>query len=188
MFAKYQYSGATPDTRTEIIDDETALWCSRMCVGEGGLVCSDEKISSMLWALMNRAFLWRGRNNYPTYLKLMRAFSQPINPRWQRGGDLAIKWAGRPPASLSRLSRRAHICSMDWSDIPIHIKKAVCAFQVGELFIPDIWTTINKARISNWASLPSTPKKYPWGIDIDGDWFFEDKGLRQGCVVVNIEG
>lgn len=164
------------------IGDETALWMARMCVGEGGKKCSRGKASAMLWALMHRWHLWDRKGRYPTYQALMRAFSQPINPRWQAGGDLAEKWKGSMFASPARLLRRKRISSLKWEKIAPHIRAAVEDFQKGILFPPDNITTISRARITNWASLKKTPKKFPWGLDIDGDWFFEDDGILDGIV------
>ena len=115
-----------------------------------------------------------------TRLKMPR-----INPRWMTGGDLARKYAGRNAASAQRLARRARICAMGYSDIPRQIRQAVRAFAAGELFPPEKLTTISKSRISNWASLKSTPVNFPWGLDIAGDWFFEDANLKDGIVAVD---
>jgi hypothetical protein len=69
-------------------------------------------------------------------------------------------------------------------DIPYEILKAVEDFADGMLFPPEVLNTMKRPRISNWASLPSTPTRFPHGVDIDGDWFFEDKSLVDGCVIV----
>ena len=184
MTAAYIYAGPKKSKRPLIIKYNEVLWLMRMIVGEGGENCSRKKAAALLWAITNRWFLWPGSKLYPTYVSLLRAFSQPINPRWMTGGDLARKYAGRSAASAQRLARRARICATEWDDIPMPIIVAVEDFRNGTLFPPDELTTIDKARISNWASLPSTPLKHPWGIDIDGDWFFEDKNLIPGTVVV----
>lgn len=183
--AIYRYDGSRSLKRTCKINDDTALWMARMCVGEGGLKCSVDKAAAMLWALMNRWMLWDKRHVYPSYKSLMRAFSQPINPRWQRGGDLAIKWEDTTFASPAKLKRRERICSYQWSEIPKRIRDAVSDFQSGKLFPPEILTTLDRPRITNWASLKSTPMRFPWGVDIEGDWFFEDAGILDGCVVVD---
>jgi len=192
MTAKYIYVGPNSQDRVTIIDNETMLWQARMCFGEGGKKCSRNKASAMLWSIMHRWNLWPSRNKFKSYQHLMRAFSQPINPRWQKGGDLAEKYKNKDAGSLERLKRRAYICNLTEKDIKSkapQIWQAVKDFQEGILFMPEILTTIAKPRISNWASLPSTPSKHPWGLDIDGtgDWFFEDKGLIPGFVKVEVE-
>lgn len=166
------------------ISDDDKIWMARMCLGEGGRNCSHDKASAMLWAIMYRWHLWDRNMRYNTYVDLMRAFSQPINPRWRAGGDLADRWMGTPFATPARLARRAWISSRSWDKIPAKIREAVLNFQTGELFPPEVLTTIDRARITNWASLKSTPRKFPWGVDIDGDWFFEDNNIRDGIVLI----
>jgi hypothetical protein len=187
MTATYRYLGPLESNRDRVcqIDEETALWAARMCVGEGGKKCSEEKASAMLWALMNRWFLHPGRRHWPTFLYLMRRFSQPINPRWQAGGDLARKYAGKPAASPERLARRARICALEWDDIPILVRWAVEDLQNGDSIPPDELFTLDHPRISNWASYPGLRERYPHGIDFDGDWFFKDQNLIRGSVVVD---
>lgn len=166
------------------ISDNDKIWMARMCLGEGGRNCSTAKASAMLWAIMNRWHLWDRAQRYPSYVELMRAFSQPINPRWRAGGDLAERWKGSRFATPARLARRAWVSSRPWDKIPERIREAVSDFADGVLFPPDILTTINRSRITNWASLKSTPKKFPWGVDIDGDWFFEDDRIADGIARV----
>jgi hypothetical protein len=186
--AQYMHEGDGMVGRVCTLNDEAALWAARMCVGEGGKQCSRKKASAMLWALMNRFLLHPARNKWPTFLYLMRRFSQPINPRWQRGGDLAKKFAGKPASHPLRLSRRERICKMSWSAIPDQIIKAVTDFQYGELPPPGALKSMDKPRISNWASHKGLSKKYPWGVSFEGgsqpDWFFEDQRLRKGKVIV----
>lgn len=167
--------------KTLEITDDVALWLMRMVVGEGGAKCSTRKTSALCWAIVNRWFLWPGARHYSNFVDMMRAFSQPINPRWGRGGDLAIK-AQEAYCHPGKLKRRERICSMQFKDIPKPIRENVELFAKGELLGPEL--NIEKQRISNWASLKLTSTKYPWGVDIDGDWFFEDENLRDGEVVV----
>jgi hypothetical protein len=179
MTATYRYLGPLESNRDRVcqIDEETALWAARMCVGEGGRKCSEEKAAAMLWALMNRWFLHPARRHWPTFLYLMRRFSQPINPRWQKGGDLARKYRNKPAGSPARLRRRARICALTWDDIPEQILFAVEWFRLGIMPPTDKLLELDHPRISNWASYPGLLERYPWGIDIDGDWFFEDVRL-----------
>ncbi|MDJ0766420.1 MAG: peptidoglycan-binding domain-containing protein [Myxococcota bacterium] len=189
--AAYRYQGPTASNRDRIavIDDETALWAGRMCVGEGGLRCGEKKAVAMLWALMNRYFLHPSRKRWPTYLFLMRNFSQPINPRWQKGGDLAKKYANSPHCTPAKLKRRTHISSLTWGQIPLTVANAVRAFQRGVSPPAEEIIALERPRISNWASHKGLSEKYPWGICFDKsqqpDWFFEDKRLISGSVVVD---
>jgi hypothetical protein len=183
MSVLYKYVGEKKSKPPIEITDEVALWLMRMICGEGGMICSDEKTACLIWAIINRWFLWPGAKNYKTFIAMMRAFSQPINPRWMTGGDLARKYFGRDAASAQRLARRAYICGLKWTDVPWKIRHAVAVFADGLLPYPTTAAASEKPRISNWASLPSTPKRYPWGMNINGDWFFEEENLISGNVV-----
>lgn len=160
------------------IDDKTALWLARMVVGEGGARCSKFKTRVLLNAIVNRWFLFRGARRYRSFISFVRAFSQPINPRWMTGGDLVKKYFGRNNVSKQRLARRARICAMKWEAIPAQIRVLVNMFRKGWAPMPE---TVDRVA-SNWASLPSTPKKYPWGCDVEGDWFFAEAYQRPGQV------
>jgi hypothetical protein len=72
---------------------------------------------------------------------------------------------------------------MSWLQISQVIRDSVVAFTVGELPKPDV-TLEHRARLSNWASYPGVEEKFPWGTDIGGEWFFEDKRLLPGYVEV----
>lgn len=171
---EFYYNGPCKSKKPLLINDKIKLWLKRMVVGEGGKNCSEKKAAMLCWAIVHRWFLWKGARFYPTFLLMMRAFSQPINPRWMTGGDLAKKYIGRKAASKYRLERRARICAM--TKFPRKINRVV------EMFADGLIEFKEPQRVSNWASLESTPKKFPWGFYVDGDWFFEDKNLKQGVV------
>lgn len=181
----YRYEGPVSNPRVETISESEAIRTARMCVGEGGKNCSIAKASLMMWAIMNRLFLWPAGKRFKEYEDLERAFSQPINPRWAEGGDLAKKWAGTKYATAAVLKRRKWVSTLPWEKIPAHIADAVRLFQAGLLFPPDILTTVPRSRITNWASLKKPRKDFPWGFDFEGEWFFEDPGIYEGIVVVD---
>jgi hypothetical protein len=191
MTSKYRYIG-TGNERSLVISDVDALWAMRMCVGEGGHSCTVEKASAMLWAMAYRYLLKPARFWRKPFYKLLRSFSQPINPAWMAGGRFVMRYLSNPikwhrtkeAVSLKRQNRRAYYCSLKLSDIPTQIKITVIAFKAGKLSVPFIFHTVTKQRISNWASLQSTPELYPWGLDINGDWFFEDEKLLPGSIEV----
>jgi len=185
----YRYLGSADNPRTLVVDDDTALWCARMLVGEAGKIHRDEA-SAMLWAMLNRWFLHPGRRHWPTFLDMIRRFSQPINPDWQRGGRLAKKHAGTIHCTRGKLTRRELICSLDWDSPALnHVAEYIVDFQLGILEPPEELFDLDKPRISNWASYKGLPDKYPWGISFEKNkrkrfnWFFEDKRLIAGHVV-----
>lgn len=193
--AVYKYIG--PDrystARSVEITDETALWLGRMTVGEGGFFCSEDKIAAMIWALLNRWFLHPQRLKWRSFLYLVRRFSQPINPRWARGGDLARKYANTVYTTEEKFKRREYISTLEWAGdggtIPYHIEQAIIEAQEGSLLPPQSVLDLRRPRISNWASHKNLKQKRPWGIAFEQgqrfDWFFEDMKLIEGHVVVD---
>ena len=158
------------------------LWLSRMCVGEGGKKCTPEHCCAMIWALINRYLLHPFRDNWPNdFISFVMAFSQPINPRWQYGGDLAIK----NKSSDAKLRRRKSICEMEMHDIPDDITSTVYDMINGKIGITMLSYISQGKRISNWcANSRSARKRYPYGINIGDNWFLEDPDLCDGEVVI----
>ena len=114
---------------------------------------------------------------------MVRAFSQPINPRWMTGGDLAKKYIGRSAASAEKLARRAEMCALNWAEIHWNIRRAVRDVADGVSTYPFSGA---RSRVSNWASLKKTPEKNPLGRYYGGDWMFEDSNLRPGHVICEV--
>lgn len=168
------------------IREEDKIWLARMCVGEGGFKCSREHASAMMWAMVNRYLLHKWRDKWADdFIKFLQAFSQPINPRWRKGGDLALKNANKRSGSRAALRRREKICALLPDDIPETVWNAVDDFAIGCLPLPAAVTALDRPRISNWAAaLKSIQKKYPQGIEIQGNWFLEDDELESGNVVI----
>lgn len=174
------YKGPDRELDTiEICDLESRLWLARMCVGEGGNKCTVEHASAMLTALTNRYLLHPWRHAWREgFIAFVRAFSQPINPRWQAGGDLAIKHK----SSKTVLARRKKICSLTIRGINPSIVSLVDDFITGDW---GLFALLDDCQISNWStSTIKSRKANPNGMDIDGNWFFEDKGLK-GYVTVS---
>jgi hypothetical protein len=176
---KYIYNGTAKSKGPLVIDREIKLWLKRMVLGEGGWRCSDYKAAALCWAIVNRWFLWPGARLYPTFLLMMRAFSVYITPIWMIVGDFIRGNIFKDDAYKYRLAKRARICNAN--KFPKNIESTVELFAIG--LVP----YYEPQRISNWASLPSTPEKHPCGFDVDGDWFFEDKNIKSGFVCVEKE-
>lgn len=179
-------------SKTYSLSEEDVLWLARMVVGEGGYKVSDRKKQALLWAMLQRYMLLEGFRSWKSLASLTRAFSQPINPIWDGVQNAADggkqdrcapggQYHGKPECSADRLRRREEMTKLSWAKIPLHVQEAVRAFQRGELPYPSGVTQ----RINNWASYPSVSDKFPWGQDIGGDWFFEDKGTLDLDVSVN---
>jgi len=196
MTTEYRYSGPKKIYRSLAITNNDALWLMRMCYGEDDRA-SEEEVAAMCWSMVNRFTLHPGRRVWPNFIYMVRRFSQPINPRWQRGGDLAILATKsnsayrRSLVTEKKLGHREKICNLKEEDIPSQIRNAVKLFQAGELFPPDCLVNLKDGRISNWANNPDTRSKFPHGIAIGSNpnpkkknWFFADKVLIDGFVKV----
>lgn len=75
------------------------LWLLRAVAGEG------PRHQEVAQALVNRFLFLRATRPhlYPTLHSLVRAYSQPVNPRWQRGGD---KWEAAWERATTEKQRR----------------------------------------------------------------------------------
>lgn len=83
---------------------DDAEWVIRMAVYEG----SDP--IPVLWTMAQRWVLFRYQGKQLTkFASFLRAFSQPINPKWARAGEFCRaggEYAGRPECSEDKLIRR----------------------------------------------------------------------------------
>lgn len=169
--------------RKYIITNEDRLWLMRMCIGECG-----EKADAVrwpIWAMLNRFLLHPKQEQWPTLTSLLRAFSQPINPKWI-GEYCAVggKGYGTKACDIKLIERRKKIQSLTEEEIPDLIWEQVTQICTGESFI-----SIQYARITNWhAADAETLSKYPNGVLVDGNWFFaEDKIMLPGLVEILIK-
>lgn len=190
------------------ISDHNLIWVARGILGESGFGVSEAGASGMMWAMANRILLtnikYPGTKRQPEYWEMWREFSQPINPQWdgipgnEPGDEKDFcapggKWAGTKFCSQDKLDRRKKYSSLTWDEIPPQVVKWVRQFQHGLLFPPDEFSTkTNRSRISNWSAKslrsraykggPLVPiyEKYHWGIQLDGEWMFEDTYLKKG--------
>lgn len=92
-------------------------WAFRMSIGE-----HPEDYDSVLWCMVQRLFFLNRRHrgdiiaspgHYNTLTKLLRAYSQPINPRWLRGGSFcdSAQELSRDSCAPNRLARRERLQS-----------------------------------------------------------------------------
>ena len=66
------------DGWSNTLSEGEKLWAARMIAGEAG------DPVAVLWTMASRFALLE---SYATFATLLRAYSQPINPKWQRGGE-----------------------------------------------------------------------------------------------------
>lgn len=166
--------------RSYVFTDEDFLWTCRMVVGESSK-STKEEIDYIVWAMINRFLLHDKQDGWVTFTDLIRRFSQPINPKWigefcQPGG----KGYNTKACSAEKIERRKNIQTLPLERISENIK----------LNVRDIFDgkSILKSRVCNWhATDEETKKKYPNGIDIGGNWFFEEQGvLLPGGIICEV--
>jgi hypothetical protein len=189
---KYVYLGpAKNNPHTELsLSYQDTLWIGRAFVGEhGGLRTDPMAFSTFAWSMINRFLLHPGNRHWRSFRYMLRRFSQPVNPRWYRDGDLAKKHAGSPMCTEARFKRREEIEALDWDDFSPGLQAGIYRLQRGELPIPMLshWPDGSWKRPSNFAATSDKlRRKYPHGVDVEGNWYFEDSRLRKGTVAVDM--
>lgn len=126
----------TRGQETRQITAGDALWLARMCDGEAGSDALEAHACAVV--LVRR---WMTRSTRLSLTDFARAFSQPINPRWSRGGDLVGAEIARADAQgraviEQQLMRRAQISARPWSDCSQAARDAVAKTCAGELVLP----------------------------------------------------
>lgn len=107
------------------------LWLARSVQFEGGT-----NPSAVIWTYAQRLALPGVRSNYSSLASLVRAHSQPVNPKWARDGVFCKpggSYAGKPECSESKLTRRDRAQSIPWSELNAHVRDLVTKFARAEL-------------------------------------------------------
>jgi hypothetical protein len=172
-----------PHTTLELTDKDL-LWLGRAYVGEHGWH-DVSHFGAFTWCMINRYMLHPGSKHWPTFVYMLRRFSQPINPRWQRDGDLAKKHAGSSACTEAKFRRRKLISTLKWVDLPAVLRSRLRMLQAG-CIAPVDGLPERRNRVSNFAATTARMKRrYPHGINIGGNWYFEGRGLKRGVIVVD---
>lgn len=77
---------------------------ARMLANEGGNKAADLFTMAQRFVLLHRSF--------PTFAAMLRAFSQPVNPKWLANGEFCRpggRYAGTPSCSPGALAHRAEV-------------------------------------------------------------------------------
>jgi len=193
MRAQYKYLGSAKNNPHVVyIPSHTdKLWIGRAIVGEHGTKATPEAVQFFVWCMLNRFLLHPGNRHWETFLYMLRRFSQPINPRWQRDGDLAKKYKNSPMCTEEKFRRRERICALEWSDIPSAVRVDLEDFMAGALPRPEMpdWADELPTRWTNFAAATaSLQRRFPEGKNVGGNWYFEDSKIRQGSVVIDLWG
>ena len=116
------------------ITREDVLWLGRMVEYEGGR-SSAEHAAEILWVVAQR-FYWLPAYRHGTFTRAARAFSQPINPIWQRDGDRCRpggRYTNTEHCEPERLARRDEAVRRTWDSLSSITKRVTEAFVTGQL-------------------------------------------------------
>lgn len=108
----------TSDGWTYQLTDEDILWAARAAACEGG---GETSMTAALWTWARRFALPSRRDQFSSLASLIRAHSQPVNPRWARGGEFCApggRYADTRFCSEDKLQRREWCASWAWHQIP----------------------------------------------------------------------
>lgn len=166
--------------RVYTLTEDDKLWLARAIAGETGEHPKDlDGPRCVAWAMINRFLLSPGQSAWPTFTSLLRAFCQPINPKWARGGAIC----SMPTTTQAKYcnekmyQRRERITTMPWSEINQGIRDVVESFAAGSVFLPDKVLELGHWRLSNWAAYRVKQSFGYKDINIGDNWFFEDANL-----------
>lgn len=121
-------------TATIVLDESALLWFARSLNHEGSPLVWNA------WTMLQRFVYMYPR--FGSFEKFVRAFSQPVNPRWYPGGDLFEKTLAQTPHELRgplvvRGERRLRIAREGWADISPHVRETLTKILANELPSPN---------------------------------------------------
>lgn len=124
------------------LTEQDLLWAGRMVQGEtlAGRARRAEDALAVLWTMTSlftpagqRAKY--GRWRFDTFTSLIRAYSQPINPRWRRDG-LFCRPGGRhhgtDACAPARLDARDRLQRMTWPELDAGLRAVVLRWAAGK--------------------------------------------------------
>ncbi len=114
------------------ITDEDVLWAARAATCES----SDPQSSlAELWTWTYRFATPNYRRTFPTLAALIRAHSQPVNPKWERDGEACGpggRYAGAPVCDEALLARRERCRTTPYAALPAKIREITEAWARGK--------------------------------------------------------
>jgi hypothetical protein len=162
-----------PGGFTYRIADSDLLWLARAVWGEAGT--NERSGAAVIWSMAQYHALVLGRSGrrpkFSSLKNLLRAYCQPINPKWASRGASGCQ--RRPDHCTERhLRRRRRITTASWEQIPPQVRDLVTRFADGNLGNP-------VPGMTDWAA-------YDWShrakggrlVDIGGNLFGVGKDRR----------
>lgn len=138
------------------LTDNDLLWLARATWGEAGT--QQRGGAAVIWAMAQYHALVVPRSGqrpaFSTFTDLLRAYCQPINPRWDETTDEMCQQ--RPAHCTPRhLERRRQVATASWSQIPQSVRSLVTTFAQGTLENPVPGMTDWAA--TNWQNRSQVP-------------------------------
>lgn len=140
------------------LSEEDFLWLGRSLDGEG------PNVAGYVWAYVQKwAGIPRLRREHPTLAAFVRAYSQPVNPIWQRGGTRCPVPVAETDCDERLLRRRAEKSSLHPSQFAPEVKAALAALRAGVLPNPVGRATdfATCERVERQMNDPETPRRLP---------------------------
>src|SRR5690349_5651274 len=110
-----------------MITEEDYLWLGRSLDGEG------PNVAGYIWAYVQK---WAGtpaHRQWPTLTAFIRSYSQPVNPKWARGGEFCPVAVEGTDCREAYLRRRAEKSSLAPSQFSTTTRAALAALRAGVL-------------------------------------------------------
>ena len=174
-----------------VLTAEDLLWLGRAYSGEHGFY-TEKRFQAFAWCLINRYLLHPGTTRWPSFVYMLRHFSQPINPRWMRGGDKAEsnKYKDTKWTTKRRLDKRERLCKKPWASISKRVRVALAELLAGRILPPPecYRPPMIPQKITNFAKNTASRRLYyPHGFNVGGNWYFEDAAiLHRDRVTVSV--
>lgn len=114
------------------ITDEDVLWAARAATCES----SDPQTTlAELWTWAYRFATPNYRRTFPTLASLIRAHSQPVNPKWERDGEACRpggRFANAPVCDEALLARRERCRTTPYAALPAEQRAVTEAWAKGK--------------------------------------------------------
>lgn len=146
----------------ELTEDD-ALWTARACVGEGGEGVTEPELSALVSTLLRRFAVLSdaqlrssGALRWGSFGAFVRAFSQPVNPRWADRG------------TAEQQARRARIASLTWAEIPRQVAETVHAYLSGQraLTVPGAFDWGALSLYTSYGARASDPSSIARAVEL----------------------
>lgn len=151
------------------------LWSLKMIYGESGNDLADAVC--VLWCMANRFVSLKDSYAGKTFETLIRAYSQPINPKWYRDGLFGKLYKGKDSATEEKFKRRETIRNMKEEDFPENLRELIKLWADGQLPNP-VPQAVHFAVPSAASKSKGTPGLIARGFEL----VYDKRGRGTNCI------